>query len=80
MDAQAGVLQAVFGYAMTWFLLLGGVRPVLELQRSRHRGVAGRSDADQLARLTGLPAGLWVGLFAVIAVGALALSGYWLMY
>src|ERR1039458_1751757 len=32
--------QAAFGYAMTWFLLLGGVRPVLELQRSRRRGRA----------------------------------------
>jgi hypothetical protein len=72
--------QAAFGYAMTWFLLLGGVRPVLELQRSRRRGRAARSDADQLARLTGLPAGAWVGLFALVAVGALALSAFWLMY
>ena len=72
--------QAALGYAMTWFLLLGGVRPVLELQRSRRRGRAARSDADQLARLTGLPAGAWVGLFALAAVGALAVSAYWLMY
>ena len=72
--------QAAFGYAMTWFLLLGGVRPVLELQRSRRRGRAARSDADQLARLTGLPAGAWVGLFALVAVGALAVSAFWLVY
>jgi hypothetical protein len=74
------LVQAVFGYAMAWFLLLGGVRPVLELQRSRRRGRAGRSDADQLARLTGVPAGAWVALFATVAVGAVALSGFWLMY
>jgi Peptidase M50B-like len=72
--------QAVFGYAMTWFLLIGGVRPVLELQRSRRRGRAGRSDADQLARLTGVPAGVWVVLFALVAIGALAVSAFWLMY
>ena len=72
--------QDVFGYSMTWFLLLGGVRPVLELQRSRRRGRAARSDADQLARLTGLPAGAWVGLFALVAVGALAASAWWLVY
>ena len=57
-------VQAAFGYAMAWFLLLGGVRPVLELRRSRRRGRAARSDADQLARLTGLPAGAWIMLFA----------------
>jgi hypothetical protein len=32
------------------------------------------SDADQLAWLTGLPAGLWVTLFALVAVGALVLG------
>src|SRR5580692_9058076 len=73
------LLQAAFGYAMAWFLLLGGVRPVLELQRSRRRGGAGRSDADQLARLTGLPAGAWIVLFAVVSLGALGFSAFWLV-
>ena len=31
------LVQAAFGYAAAWFLLLGGVRPVVELQRSRAR-------------------------------------------
>jgi hypothetical protein len=64
---------------MAWFLLLGGVRPVLELQRSRHRGRAARSDADQLARLTRLPAGVWIMLFALVSLGALGLSAFWLV-
>jgi len=64
------VLQAVFGYACAWFLLLGGVRPVFELRGRRRR----TSDADQLARLTGMPAGAWVFVFAVIALAALALG------
>jgi Peptidase M50B-like len=73
------LLQAAFSYAMAWFLLLGGVRPVLELQRSRRLRRGGPSDADQLARLTGVAAGAWVLLFAVVSLGALAVSGYWLV-
>jgi hypothetical protein len=65
---------------MAWFLLIGGIRPVLELQHSRRRGRASRSDADQLAALTGVPGGAWVALFALVALGALAISGFWLMY
>jgi hypothetical protein len=63
---------------MTWLLLCGGVRPVLELQRDRHRRRGGSNDADQLAQLTGLPGGLWVGVFGLVALGALALGG-WLL-
>jgi hypothetical protein len=76
----SSLLQAALGYAMAWFLLAGGIRPVLELQRSRRRGRSSRSDADQLAVLTGVPGGVWVALFALVAVGALAISGFWLMY
>ena len=76
----SSLLQAAFGYAMVWFLLIGGIRPVLELQRSRRRGRASRSDADQLALLTGVPGGVWVGLFALVALGALVISGLWLMH
>jgi hypothetical protein len=71
--------EYAFGYALTWFLLFGGVRPVLELQRARRRRLSGRTDADQLAALTRLPAGLWVGLFGVVAVCALAVSTLWLV-
>jgi Peptidase M50B-like len=71
--------EYAFGYALTWFLLFGGVRPVLELQRTRRRRRAGHSDADQLALLTGVPAGLWVGMFATVALGAPVLAGLWLV-
>ena len=30
--------------------------------------------------LTGVPGGVWVALFALVAFGALAVSGFWLMY
>lgn len=73
------VVQAGFGYVMTWFLLFGSVRPVVELQRDRRRGRGRRSDADQLARLTPVPGGAWVAGFALIAVAALAVSARWLL-
>ncbi|WP_424190464.1 M50 family metallopeptidase [Actinokineospora sp. G85] len=74
-----GEVQAAFAYLIAWFLLVGGVRPVFELQRKRGRGRARDSDADQLARLTGAPAIFWVGSFAVIDLGALALASAWLL-
>jgi hypothetical protein len=73
------LVQAGFGYAMAWFLLLGGVRPVLELNRSRRRGRSAGSDSDQLARLTGVPGGVWIFLFGVVGLGALAVSALWLI-
>jgi hypothetical protein len=67
-------VQAAFAYLGVWFLLLGGVRPVFEVQRQRRRGMARASDADQLAGLTRIPGVVWVGLFLVVAVGAVAAS------
>ena len=64
-------VQAGFAYLAVWFLLFGGVRPVLELARGRRRRWARGSDADQLARLTGAPAGLWITLFVLVAFSAL---------
>ena len=72
-------IQAVFAHLITWFLLLGGVRPVAELQRKRRRGRARDSDADQLARLTGAPGLLWVGMFFFVNLGSLVLAVAWLL-
>jgi len=65
-------VQAAFAYAFVWFLLLGAVRPVGELQRLRWRRGARDSDADQLARLTWLPGLVWVGFFGLVNLAALA--------
>ncbi len=59
-------VQAAFAYTGVWFLLIGGVRPVGELQALRRGGRMPHSDADQLAGLTGLPGIFWVGLFGVV--------------
>ena len=78
------LLQSGFAYFITWFLLLGAVWPVFEMQRARRRRSYGRpavdSDADQLARLTGIGALFWVLLFAGFALGAAVLGGRWLLW
>jgi hypothetical protein len=77
---QGSVLaQTAFGSALAWFLLFGGARPVIELQRSRRRRPGNSNDADQLARLTGVPGAVWVGIFGLVALGALTLGGLWLV-
>jgi hypothetical protein len=79
-------VQAGFAYLAAWFLLFGGLRPVLELARGRSRGSRKSrgsrgsqgwtrgSDADQLAAMTGVPAGLWVALFGLVSLAALVLG------
>ncbi|MFG2192952.1 M50 family metallopeptidase [Streptomyces sp. NPDC048639] len=72
-------VQAAFAYGVVWFLLLGGVRPVFELQTKRRRGGAPDSDADQLARLTNVPAALWLFLFHAVTISSLIGGGRWLL-
>ncbi|MFE1175533.1 M50 family metallopeptidase [Streptomyces sp. NPDC058773] len=72
-------VQAAFAYLVVWFLLLGGVRPPFELQGKRRRGGAVDSDPDQLARLTHVPAAVWLGLFHVVTLCCLTGGGRWLL-
>ncbi|MFE0041625.1 M50 family metallopeptidase [Streptomyces albireticuli] len=72
-------VQALFAYGVVWFLLFGGVRPAFELQRRRRLGGAADSDADQLARLTHLPAVVWLGFFHLVSLCALTGGGRWLL-
>ena len=74
-----------FACAVAWLLLVGGLRAVIELQRSRRRQGSGRgashyltSDADQLARLTHLPGFVWVTFFFLVSTASLLVGG-WLM-
>jgi hypothetical protein len=71
-------VQAAFAYAGVWFLLIGGVRPVFELQKLRGRGRMPESDADQLAGVTHVPALFWVGVFLAVDVAALVIGGFML--
>jgi len=71
--------QSGFAYLVTGFLLVGAPRPVVELHSSRRRGGALNSDADQLSRLTGVAAIIWVGIFLVVTVGSLGIGASWLL-
>ncbi|MFI0729573.1 M50 family metallopeptidase [Streptomyces sp. NPDC021225] len=72
-------VQAAFAYGVVWFLLLGGVRPPFELQRKRRYSGAHDSDPDQLARLTNVPATVWLLLFHVVSLTSLIGGGRWLL-
>ena len=72
-------VQSAFAYVFAWFLLFGGARAVFELQQSRFRRQAPGSDADQVGHLTHVPALVWVGFFAIVALGTLAISAQWLI-
>jgi hypothetical protein len=72
-------VQAAFAYFSVWLLLIGGVRPIGELQRLRRRGQLPDSDADQLARLTPFPGWFWVTFFLLANVAALLFGGWMLL-
>jgi hypothetical protein len=72
-------VQAAFAYAMTWFLLLGAVRPVNELRKQRRRQPGANTDADTLARITPLPASGWVAFFGLGTLAALGGGAYLLL-
>lgn len=72
-------VQALFAYAVVWFLLLGGVRPVFELQAKRRHGGAPDSDADQLGRLTHVHPVVWLLFFHAVALCSLIGGGRWLL-
>ncbi|VXB94731.1 M50 family metallopeptidase [Nocardioides sp. AX2bis] len=66
--------QSAAAHVGTWFLLLGAVRAAVELGRDRRRERARTSDADVLARLTHVPAPVWVAVLVLVTLGAAALS------
>ncbi|WP_236683564.1 M50 family metallopeptidase [Demequina aurantiaca] len=65
-------------YGVAWLLLLGAVRAVVELSRSRRTPAGRGSDADALARVTRVAGAVWVGVFWLVTV-ACAGAGAWLM-
>lgn len=69
-----GSTLSLLAYLVTWLLLFAAPKPVLELMAQRRRGAARGSDADQLARLTHLPALLWELLFLLANVAGLVVG------
>lgn len=67
--------QYAFACFVTWFLIVGGLRTVVEVQRKRSRRSSPTSDADQIQALTGVPAGIVVAIFGLIGLISLILAG-----
>jgi Peptidase M50B-like len=72
-------MQSGLGYVLTWTLLLAAPKPVVELIRQRRQQRTPQSDADQLARLTHVPAGLWAGGFLLVNCAGLVLGAMLLL-
>ncbi len=65
-------VQGMTAWALTTFLLLGAPRTVLDMQAERRRRRTRSSDADVLARITPLPALVWVGLLLAASLACTA--------
>jgi hypothetical protein len=72
-------VQQAVAYLLTWFLLQASSRPVLELRGKHATGAGVGSDAAQLATLTRLPAGLWIGVFLAVTCASAVLGTGWLL-
>lgn len=69
-----GPWLSTIAYLITWVLLIAAPRPVLELIGFRRRSRSRHSDVDQLARLTPIPAGVWIVTFLVVNLAGLGLG------
>ncbi len=68
----SATVHGLAAWGLTAFLLLGAPRGVVELQIARRRHGGGTSDADLLARITPLPAIVWVGVMLLLTLGCAA--------
>lgn len=64
-------VQAGLAVGLVWLMLLGGITTM----RGQRFGGDPRTDAGQLARLTWIPAFLWVALFWFVAIVCLWVGG-----
>jgi hypothetical protein len=62
-------IQVIAAYALTWLLLLAGVRSIIEL------GLRPGGDSDNLRGVTGIPKLLWSLLWLAGSLWALAIGG-----
>jgi hypothetical protein len=72
-------MQSGLAYVLTWTFLLAAPKPVVELIKHRRHAPTPHSDADQLARLTRVPASLWSAGFLVLNCAGLVLGAVLLL-
>ena len=71
--------QMAVAYVLTWFLLLAAPKDLGALGNIRAGGPDASSDVAKLAKLTYVPALIWLGLMLAVTFGALALAISWLL-
>ncbi|MFT8592901.1 MAG: M50 family metallopeptidase [Bifidobacterium sp.] len=71
-------IRSSAAYLLSWFMLLGGIRPLIELQSMRFRGQGQGSDADQISRTTGIPGLLWIIVWALWNLLFLWIGATWM--
>lgn len=71
---QTEVLQLAVLTFLTVFLIVGSLKPIIELYIQRYRGGDRNNDADQLRRLTLLPYHFWILFFLIVTLLADGLS------
>jgi hypothetical protein len=67
-------VQDLAASVLAWFLLVAAPRTTLDLWSHRRRTRSRTTDADLLARLTHVPAGVWNALLLLATVAALVLA------
>lgn len=67
-------VQELAASVLAWFLLVAGPRTTLDLWSHRRRSRTRTSDADLLARLTHVPAGVWNAVLLLATAAALAVA------
>jgi len=67
-------VQIVAAYALTWFLLLSGVRGILE-----RASIRGGGDAKSLRGITFIPMFIWFLVWVGGTITAVAIGGKWLI-
>ena len=72
-------IQSLLAYVLTWTFLLAAPKPVVELIRQRRQARTPHSDADQLARLTRVPASVWGAGFLIVNCAGLVLGAVLLL-
>jgi hypothetical protein len=70
----ASSAQDLAASVLAWFLLVAAPRATLDLWSQRRHARTRTSDADLLARLTHVPAGVWNALLLLVTVAALVFA------
>lgn len=76
--AASNDIRSSAAYVLSWFMLIGAIRPLIELQSMRFRGQAQGSDADQIGHATGIPAIIWILLWFIWTLVFLWIGAGWM--